>query len=162
MTLTATPQIGLGIVLSIGTLGGTPTYTAIGGNTKITPPEPKWGTEDITTIGQATPGKQFIKSLLDQGEASAEGFWESADAGQIAVYAAFLAPSNQAGGANYPFKLVLPINLAGGQTTTGDTATFSGLVTDFAVGAAEPGKPVPYKFTVKINGTPVPTFVEGS
>lgn len=162
MTITASPQIGLGTTFSIGTLGGSPTYTAIGGNTKLTPPKPKWGTEDITVIGQSATGRQFIKTLIDQGEASGAGFWESGDAGQIALQAAFLAPSNQASGANYPFKLVLPINLPGGQTTTGDTFVFYGIVTDFSVGDAEAGKPIPYEFTIKINGTPVPTYVEGA
>jgi hypothetical protein len=162
MTITAAPQIGLGMTISIGTLGGSPTYTAILGNTKIVPPEPSWGTEDVTTLDAANPYRQFIKALLDQGEAEGSGFWESADPGQIALYAAFLAPSNQANGANYPFKLVLPVNKAGGQTTTGDTATFSALVTKFAMGEGDPGKPIPYKFTLKINGSPIPTFVEGS
>lgn len=162
MTLSAQPQIGLGTLLSIGTLGGSPTFVAIGGSTKLTPPKPKWGTEDITTINQTSLGRQFIKTLIDQGEASGSGFWESADAGQIALQAAFLAPSNTANGANYPFKLVLLPNLSGGQVTTGDTFTFSGLVTDFHVGEADPGKPIPYEFTIKINGTPVPTYVEGS
>jgi hypothetical protein len=161
MTVSATPQIGLGTILSIGVLTGGPTWTPIGGNTKIVPPKPKWGTEDVTTLNQTSIGRQFIKALLDQGEASGSGFWESADAGQIALQAAFLAPSDQANGANYPFKLVLPLNLAGGQATTPDTFTFSGLVTDFSVGDAEPGKSIPYEFTIKINGTPVPTYVEG-
>ena len=162
MTLTATPQIGLGTAFSIGTLGGSPTYTAIGGNTKVVPPKPKWGTQDITTLSQTSTGRQWIKDLIDQGEAQGSGFWESADAGQQALQAAFLAPSNQASGANYPFKLVLPVNLAGGQTTTGDTFVFYGLVTDFSIGDAEPGKPIPYEFTIKINGTPAPTYTEGS
>ncbi len=162
MPETAVPQIGLGLTLSIGTQGGAPTYTVIAGLTKVTPPKPKWGTEDVTVLNQAAPDRQFIKTLRDLGEIAVEGFRETADPGQQALYTAFLAPSNQVGGGAYPFKIVWAINLAGGQATTGDTATFSGLVTDYADGEAEPGKPIPFTATIKVNGTPAPTFVEGA
>lgn len=153
MTQTAQPIIGLGSALSIGTQGGTPTFTAIGKAKKITPPQPKWGTEDTTTLDAGPAAtRTFMKTLLDPGEISVEGLYESADAGQTALQAAFLAVSNSTNGAAYPFKLALSVDLAGGQTTTGDTFTFSALVTDFAIVDVEVDKPFTFKATLKITG----------
>jgi len=160
MTLTAAPQIGLGTVVSIGTLGASPTFTAIAKLKKVTPPQPKWGTEDTTTLDTTGNTRTFIKSLIDPGEFTLDGEYASADPGQIALSAAFLAPSNQANGAAYPFKVVLPVNLAGGQTTIGDTFTFSGLVTDFAVQDEDIDKIVMFKATIKISGAG--TYAEGA
>jgi len=54
----------------------------------------------------------------------------------------------------------MPVNTVGGQTVGGDSYAFNGLVTDFALGEAEPGKPVPFNATIKITG-PI-TATEGS
>jgi hypothetical protein len=101
-----------------------------------------------------------MKTIRDPGELSLEGMYESADLGQVALSAAFAASSNQLNGAAYPFKLVLPINLNGGQLTTGDTSTFNGLVTDFALSDVEKDKELTFKATIKLTGSG--TFVEGA
>jgi hypothetical protein len=160
MTLTAAPLVGIGTALSIGTLGGTPTFTVIGGIQKITPPEPKYGTEDVTTLATTGNTRVKIKTLIDPGEYQIEGLNESADAGQIALEAAFLASSNQVNGAAYPFKLVLPINLAGGQATTGDTEAFNALVTSYSEGEVTIDKTIPFKATLTVTGPS--TYTEGS
>jgi hypothetical protein len=152
MTQTAQPLIGLGATLSIGTQGGTPTYTAINGVKKITPPKPKWGTEDVTTLATPNTGRRKIKTLLDNGEVAFEGEYESADPGQAAMSAAFLTPSNSASGAAYPFKLVLPIDLAGGQTTIGDTVTFNAMVTGWEMSDVEIDKAVTFSGSLTIDG----------
>ncbi len=160
MTLTAAPITGLGATLSIGTLGASPTFTVIGGDTKITPPEPKFGTEDTTTLATAGGVRTFIKTLQDPGETTIEGNYESADPGQIALSTAAAAISNQLNGAAYPFKFTLPINGPGGQTTTGDVYAFNALVLSFAVSEVEAGKLVTFKSSLKLTG-PI-TYTEGS
>jgi hypothetical protein len=135
MTVSAQPTVGLGAVLSIGTQGGSPAYTPVGKIKTIKAPQPKFGT-DVSVL------------------------WESADAGQVAVLAAFATISNSANGADYPFKLALPVNLSGGETTTADIFTFSGLVTDYSGPELQPDKTITWSFKVKIDGAI--TFAEGS
>jgi hypothetical protein len=159
MTVSAQPTIGLGAVLSIGTQGGSPTYTAIGKIKTIKAPQPKFGTEDVTTLDSGAIRK-FIKTLQDPGEMDVSVLWESADVGQVAVLAAFATISNSANGADYPFKLALPVNLSGGETTTADIFTFSGLVTDYSGPELQPDKTITWSFKVKIDGAI--TFAEGS
>lgn len=160
MTQTASPIIGLGAVLSIGTQGGSPTYTAVGKIKTIKPPAPKFGTEDTTTLDAAAGVRTFIKTLQDPGEMDVTVLWESADAGQVAVLAAFATLSNSANGAGYPFKLALPIDLSGGQTTTGDTFTFAGLVVDYSGPELQADKTVTWSFKVKVSGAV--TLAEGA
>lgn len=169
MTLSAAPQIGLlskiyiqtaqgtAITVSSGTVSG---GTLIGGMKKITPPKPKWGTEDITVLSTPNTGRIKIKTLLDNGEAKVDGLYESADAGQIALATAFLAASNTTNGAAFGFLIVEPVNAAGGQSTAGDTVAFNALVTDWEIGESDIDKVIPFSATLTITG-PV-TVVEGS
>ena len=160
MTQTAQPIIGMGAILSIGTQTASPTYTVINGVKKITPPKPKWGTEDVTTLSSASNTRVFIKTLLDPGKVPIEGEWESADPGQTALSAALYSAAVATYGQAFPFKIALPIDTLGGQTTTGDTITFNALVIGYEVGEVEIDKPVTFSATLKITG-PI-TFAEGS
>lgn len=160
MTQTAQPEIGLGAVLSIGTQGGSPTYTAVGKIKTIRAPQPKFGTEDVTTLDSAGGIRRFIKTLQDPGEMDVQVLWESADPGQVAVLAAFGTLSNSASGADFPFKLALPVDLAGGQTTTGDTFAFNGMVTEYTGPEVQVDKTITWSFKVKLDGAI--TFTEGS
>jgi hypothetical protein len=101
-----------------------------------------------------------MKTLVDPGEVTVEGESASADPGQIALAAALTSAPIAGAGQTWPFLLLLPINIVGGQSVSGDSYAFSGLVTDFSLGEAEPGKPIPFKSTIKITGPIVPT--EGS
>ena len=160
MTQTAQPLIGLGTTLSIGTQGGSPTYTAIKGIKKITPPNGKWGWEDTTTLDTTGVDRIGIKTLREPGQVDIEGLYESADPGQVALQAAFSTPSNATNGGNYPFKLALPVDLAGGQVTTGDTAAFSAAVTEWAISDDEVDKVITFKAVLKISGAV--TYTEGA
>lgn len=159
MTLTAAPLLGTGTALSIGTLGGSPTYTAIAKLNKITPPTIKAGTEDISTLDSGI-WRQYIKTLLDGGELKITGLYASGDPGQQALQTAALASPNQTNGATYPFKLQLPVDGAAGQTTTGDVIAFSGIVTEFAPGEVQADKTIPLEVSIKVSGAV--TFTEGS
>lgn len=156
MTQTAAPLIGSGITVSIGTQGVTPAYTVIGGVTKITPPQQKFGTSDVTAL--TTGFKKVIKTLPDYGEVTIEGIYESADAGQAALAAAFGTLANSANGGDYPFEIQMPINLAGGQAATGDLVKFLGPVTEYATDQESAEKEVTFKATIKVNAAPVVTL----
>ena len=156
MTQTATPLIGSGITISVGTQGATPVYTAISGVTKITPPQQKFGTTDITEL--TTGFKKVLKTLADYGEVTIEGIYKSADAGQAALAAAFGVLANSTYGGDFPFEIQMPINLAGGQTATGDLVKFLGPVTGFATDQESAEKEVTFKATIKVNSAPVVTL----
>jgi hypothetical protein len=160
MSQTAQSLLGMGATLSIGTQTDTPTYTVINGVKKVSPPKPKWGTEDVTTLNTASATRVFIKTLLDPGEVTIDGEWQSADPGQVALSAALNSLSIATYGQVFPFKLALPPDLVGGQVTTGDTVTFNALVTDWAVGEVEVDKVVTFASSLKITG-PI-TYVEGA
>ena len=114
------------------------------------------GRRDDTAGGVRT----FVKTLVDGGELDVNVLWESADPGQAAVLAAFATLSNSTNGAAYPFKLALPINLPGGQTTTGDTFAFNGLVTDYSAPELQADKTVTWSFKVKL--TSLPALTDGA
>lgn len=159
MTQTAQPVVGLLSKIYIQTAQSTPISTSggtvtggtlIGGLTKITPAKKKWDSEDSTVLGQASPVKKHLDTLVDAGEVEISGFNESADAGQIAVLAAFNASPVATYGRDFGFMIVEPIDTVGGQTTQGDYETFTGTVTSCYPGEIEPGKIVPWSATIKL------------
>jgi hypothetical protein len=169
MTETAQPIIGVSSKLYIATSQATPPTiaagvvtggTAVGKIKTIKAPQPKFGTEDTTTLDTPVGTRTFIKTLQDPGDMDVNVLWESADPGQTAVLTAFNTQSNSANGAAFPFLLVLPTNLEGGQTTEGDAFAFSALVTDYSGPELQVDKTIAWSFKVKITG-PI-TFTEGS
>jgi hypothetical protein len=122
-------QSGRGTQISIGTVaGGVTTWTPIG-ECKSAPLEgAKFKTVDVTNFDSGLDD-EFITTTRDPGESTFEGNRNSSDAGQVLVTAAYQS------GLIVPFKVVLPINTAAGQTTQGDVFTFNALVlsTDFPV-----------------------------
>lgn len=160
MTQTASPLIGLGGSLSIGTQGGSPTYTVVAGVKQCKAPQGKWGTEDVTTLDNSDNTRRFIKTLVDEGEVDVMMLWESADPGQDALATAYGVPSNTANGAAYPFKFALPVDKAGGQTTTGDTYGFNALVTEIGRPEVQVDKSITWSVRLKVTGAV--TLTEGS
>lgn len=160
MTQTATPLIGLGFALSIGTQGGTPTYTVVNGIKTFKMADGSWGTEDVTVLNTAAFSRRFIKTLEDAGEAEVSMLWDSADPGQVLLLAAYAVGSNSANGADFPIKAAMPIDLAGGQTTTGDTFAFNGLVTKYKRPEVQVDKTLTWGVTIKVDGAV--TLTEGA
>jgi len=166
MTQSAQPVVGLLTKIYIQTTQGTAISisagsvtggTLIGGLTKITPPKHKWDSADSTVLGQASPVKTHLDTLVDPGECMLEGLNESADAGQTALLAAYNLSPAATYGRNFTFMIVFPIDTVGGQTVQGDQQTFTATVTSCNVGEAEPGKIVPLSATLKLQTIPVYT-----
>ena len=161
MTQTATPLIGLSSKIYVATAQGTPVSIAAGtvsGGTiinfvnKITPPKPKWGTWDKTVLSTPNTGRLKGKTLIDNGEVKIEGFYASADPGQAALAAAFLAQPNTANGDAFGFLIEEPLNAAGGQTVEGDVVVFNAIVTEWEIGESEPGKEISFTASLTISG----------
>ena len=112
--------IGLGSILSIGTVGATPTFTLVGELKSLTQSGRSVGTEDTTNFQSSA--KEFLPTLVDSGTWDFSGNRIGSDAGQIAMEAAF------SGLSLLPFKIQLPKTSK--QTTAGDTFTFTALVQD--------------------------------
>lgn len=107
--------------------------------------------EDSTNLQSVA--KEFLPVLADPGKLNVKLNRNSTDAGQIAIQAAKLS------GVRLGYAVVLPINLAAGQTTTGDQRTFLAYVESNAPDIGV-NKKIDTDFTLQISG-PI-TDVEGS
>jgi len=145
---------GTGCVVSIGgPTGGTDVFVAIGEVQTLKFGGAKRGVIDVTNFDSGGVA-QKLGTILDSGQVSMSVVRVSADAGQTAVVAAF----NAQPAVPYDFKVVLP--LAPGQTTTGDTITFSAIVASAGDFDVDINKEALFDFTLDITGAK--TVVEGS
>jgi len=140
-------QAGRGSALSIGGItgaGGTETFTLIGEIKTSGISGAQWATEDVTNF-QSGSDQEFLTTIRDNGTLDIAGNRIAADAGQVAVESAFSS------GLKYDFKLVLPINVQAGQTTTGDTYQFSALVQSRDI-SVDTTKAIGWSVKLKISG----------
>jgi hypothetical protein len=137
---------GIGAVVSIGGItGGTDTFVVIGEVTTAKLAGAKRGIVTTTSFDSGGVASK-LGTVLDSGQVTLTTTRVSSDAGQLAVIAAF----NTQPAAAYDFKIVLP--LAPGQLTTGDTITFSAVVSaagDFDIDISKQSE---YTFTLDISG----------
>ena len=133
--------IGLGTILSIGTTGGTPTFTTVGEVKSFSQSGRQVSTEDVTNMQSSA--KEFIPTLVDSGTWDITGNRVSSDAGQVAMEAAFQ------GLTVLPFKIQLPKTST--QNSTGDLFTFNALVQelDYTVGV---DKATTFSCKLKVSG----------
>lgn len=142
---------GKGTVYSIGTPITTPVYTAVSELKTYSFSGSKNDTVDVTNSDSAGRTREKIVTLLDPGEISISGNYVAGDAGQIAFRAALNS------GLTLPHKIVLP--LAPTQTTTGDTFTFLGIVSENNLDLSFDKE---VSFSAKVAITGVITYVQGS
>lgn len=128
---------GLGTVLAIG---GTP--TTVGEVLDITQSGQQWKTDPSTNMQSSA--EEFITTIKSSGEYDITYNRVAADAGQIAVDAAF------ASGALTAFTITEP---KGFYTTTGTKFAFSGVVTDLNYGPWSIDKNIIVKMKVKVSGS---------
>lgn len=136
--------IGRGTTISITVVS---TVTPVGEVVTITPSGRQFATEDVTNL-QST-AREFVGTLPDEGQFEVVTNRVAADAGQVAVEAAFET------GALQTFTLTLP--KSGTQTVSGDSYAYSGIVTNANNSAITFDKKISYTFTFKISGSPVKT-----
>lgn len=125
-------------------------FTQIGEVSSVNTNGQKWDLEDVTNFN-SDRYKEFIKTLLDSGKVDVELNRVSDDAGQIALKAAFLDT------VAYQMQVQFPTNVD--QVTTGDSATYAALITDFD-DTVQIGKAIKIKCTWQRTGAI--TYTEGS
>lgn len=97
-------------------------------------------TIDVTALDNVNGYREFVAGLKDGGEVSLSGYFDYADAGQKALYAAFES------GETEECEIVFP-------TAMDCKWTFSGVVTAIETGAELEGA-VSFSCTVKVSGKP--------
>lgn len=115
--------------------------TNIGGLTSIGTPEKSADMLETTTLDITDGYKTYIQGIKDGGEISVKGFFDTADAGQMALDTAFEA------GTLDTYIIAFPVSI-------GATFTFSGIITKFTVGEVTIEDPLSFELTVKISGKP--------
>ena len=140
---------GSGALLSIGTPGGTETFTSILQIKSISWTQPKLMTEDATCLSSPTLGpatiKESIPTVIEPGAMSGQAIYLPADPGLVALNAAF------ASGVIHDFKLQFPAIPAFAQTTTGNLYAFSGYVIEQALpDGVDATKLLTYKVSIQI------------
>lgn len=146
-------QTSQGTIIQVNpTLASPPVWVVIGEPLKI-----QFGDKNVfddSTNLQST-AKEFLAVLPDPGLLAVDLNRVSNDAGQTAVSASFHAnPPTR-----LQYQVVMPINTAAGQATTGDTYTFLAYVESLAPDV-NTDKKVMTKFSLRVTG-PI-TFVAGS
>jgi len=107
---------------------------------------------DDTTNLQST-AKEFLAILADPGKLTCTVNRVSTDTGQADVLTSFHAASR------LTYQVLFPVNLAAGQTTTGDARQFLAYVEQISPDV-KTDKKITSKFTLQITG-PI-TDIEGS
>lgn len=99
-------------------------------------------TVDVTTHDSPDAFKEYIAGLLDAGDVTLSGFYNSEDAtGQIAMVTDCAARAVKAAVITFP-------------TSTGTTWSFNGLITAIKVGDAPTSDGIPFTATIKVTGKP--------
>jgi hypothetical protein len=142
---------GAGAQLSVNTSStSTPSYTVINEVMEANLTGRTAKTVDVTNFSSLKTA-EFIAVLVDPGSVDLKISYVSADPGQIQLLTSFNGLTKTL------FKLVLPLGV--GQTVSGDSYTFSALVTDYSFDV-DPQKQILISSKLKISGAL--TFVEGS
>jgi hypothetical protein len=148
-------QVAKAVGVYIGPAAGTasPAYINIGETDEASFSGRKWSYKDATSF--STSGDDTaLQGTRTPGEIKLGGVRDSADPGQQALQAGFIA------GGLYMFEVVLPINTAAGQVTQGDVWNFNAYVEEFDPASIKLNDVIKYMSTLKIDGNR--TFTPGS
>jgi len=113
----------------------------IGSLTSISSPEKSTDAKEVTTLDVSDGYKRFLPGLKDGGEVTVKGYYDSADAGQAAIDAAFEA------GIQDTYIITFPAAI-------GATFTFNGIITKYTPGEANLEDPMSFELTLKVSGKP--------
>lgn len=126
---------GIGATLKVGA-------TNIGTITKITSPQMKRASIDVTTLSSPNGFKQFIAGLADPGKFTVEGFFDTADSGQNLLYNKFVNSSVDT------YTITFP-------SITGASWTATCFIDQLDLGAnVDTTKPVDFKASFQVTGQP--------
>jgi len=142
---------GAGTQFFIGTPVTTPVYSPVAELKTFSVSGSKNDTEDITNADSTGRAKEYLITLLEAGTMAIAGNYIASDVGQGMFRGAF------ASGVTTPFKMILP--LQNGQTTTGETWTFLGIVEENDINISYS---TALSFSAKIKITGIITVVAGT
>jgi hypothetical protein len=146
-------QSGVGAIFSVcATSSGT--FLPVGDITSAPYKAGELGTVSTTNLQSVT--EEIAPVLQKLGTIPLKGNRVSTDPGQTLLYANFQATPK----APIFWKLQLPVNLAGGQTTTGDLLSGSAWVIGYQIEDVDPTKIITFTANLTVIGTA--TLVEGS
>jgi hypothetical protein len=140
-------QSGQYAVLSIGgptTSTLSTSWTPVGEVTSFPFKLPKFATAPSTHLGSTI--KTAVPVIQELTDYAVKTTRVTSDAGQLLVVAAYN------GQIPYDFKVVFPINTAAGQTTAGDTWTWSAYVLDGDFNV-DPDKLIDFNFNMQLDST---------
>jgi predicted secreted protein len=133
-------RTALGVVLSISATGET--FVPIAEIQSVKQSGRKAETEDVTSFDSTR--REYITTIADDGEFDLAGIYVPGDVGQVALEAAFTAATAK------DFKVVLPKTSA--QTVTGDTITFTAVITELNNLDLDPTKAMKFSSKLKVTG----------
>ena len=126
---------GIGAKLAVGA-------TNIGTITKVTSPQMKRTSIDVTTLSSTSGFKQFIAGLADPGKLVVEGWFDTSDAGQNLLYNKFINATIDT------YTLTFP-------TITGASWTATAFIDELDIGNnIDTTKPIDFKASFQIIGVP--------
>jgi hypothetical protein len=146
-------QSGVGAVFSVCATS-TGSYLPVGDITSAPYKAGELPTVDSTNLASTT--EEVLPVLQKLGTIPLKGNRVSTDPGQALLYNAFQATPV----APIFWRLQLPVNLAGGQTATGDLLSGSAWVTQYEIDDVDPNKIITFTSSLKVIGKA--TLVEGS
>ena len=140
--MTIKARMGRGSKFGIKTSGDS--YTYVGDLTTIGQPSPESEEIDVSTLDSPGTAKEFIIGPVDNGEFEISGNYAADDAGQDAVYNAFMAKSD--------IDFIIEVAMKGDETTAANM-TGSGYVKNCTrMGNVEEGNLIPFTATIRVSG----------
>ena len=126
---------GIGAKLTVGA-------TNIGTITKITSPQMKRTSIDVTTLSSPNGFKQFIAGLADPGKFTVEGFFDTSDSGQNLLYNKFVSSTIDT------YTITFP-------SITGASWTATCFIDELDLAAnVDMTKPLDFKASFQVSGQP--------
>lgn len=113
----------------------------IGSLISISTPEKTADSKEATTLDVTDGYKRFVAGLKDGGEVTISGYFDSADAGQLALDTGFEA------GTEDTYIITFPAAI-------GATFTFTAIITKYKPGDASLEDPMEFEATFKVSGKP--------
>jgi predicted secreted protein len=127
---------GYGTTIAIG-------VTAIGKISAIAQPKKTADSIEVSVLDSPNGYKEYIGGMKDGGEISLKGFFDTSDAGQLALDVAFEAESLST------YTITLPAALGSA------TYVFDALITAFEPGEANLDSAIEFSLTLKVIGKPI-------
>jgi hypothetical protein len=146
-------QSGVGAIFSVSTTS-TGSYLPVGDITSAPYKAGELGTVSTTNLQSVT--EEIAPTLQKLGTIPLKGNRVSTDPGQALLYANFQAVPK----VPIFWRLQLPVNLVGGQSTTGDLFSGSAWVLSYEIDDVDPTKIITFTTSLTVIGAA--TFVEGA